>query len=122
MDKLNDLKLKLEQFQAKTAAKEEIKALIAIVLNLLKKSKEEFSSLTTENLKVIKDNIAYIEAFHEKQANTLDSKINTATGQFDANMAELKALIAKVQTIKPIDGVDGVNPDPKDVVPLVLAK
>src|SRR3990167_941732 len=122
MDKLNDLKLKLESFQARTAAKEEIKAFITLTLTLLKKSKEEFSNLSAENLKTIKDSIAYIEAFHTKQVNTLDGKINTATGQFDANMAELKALIAKVQTIKPIDGVDGVNPDPKDVVPLVLAK
>lgn len=122
MDKIEEIKNKISEFQAKSAAKEEIKAFVTLVLQVLKNSKDSFDKLTGENLQTIKDSIAFIEAFHEKQSKLLDIKINTATGQFDADLALLKALIAKVKTIKPKNGVDGINPDPNDVVPLVIAK
>ena len=122
MDKIEELKNKIESFQAKSAAKEEIKAFIQLVVGLLKNSKESFDKLSNENKQTIKDAIAYLEKFHEEQINSHDAKTNAMMGSFDAQVALLKGMIAKVKTIKPVDGIDGHNPDPEEVVPLVLAK
>lgn len=119
MDKIDKLKKLLELSQNDTITPKEVEQFLTMVLGFIKKSKDEFESLSAENLKTIKDCVAYLEG---KFTNTLDDKINTATGQMEANVSELKALIAKVKTIKPVDGIDGVNPDPEDVVPLVLAQ
>src|SRR3990167_7297807 len=120
VDKLNDLKKRIEEIQTKSLVAGDIKAFITLVLSVVNKTKEELANLSQENIKVIKDSIAYIEEFHEKQANTLDGKINTATGQFDANLALLKALLVKVEAIKATpgkdgrDGVDGIGIDGKN--------
>lgn len=119
MDKIDKLKKLLELSQNDTITPKEVEQFLTMVLGFIKKSKDEFESLSAENLKTISDCVAYLEG---KFTNTLDDKINVATGQMEANVSELKALIAKVKTIKPVDGIDGVNPDPEDVVPLVLAK
>ena len=119
MDKIDKLKKLLELSQNDTITPKELEQFLTMVLGFIKRSKEEFETLSAENLKTIKDCVDYLEG---KFTNTLDDKINVATEQMEANVSELKALIAKVKTIKPVDGVDGVNPDPEDVVPLVLAK
>jgi len=101
----------------------ELKQFLELVLGVIKTSKENFDKLSAENLQIIKKNIAYIEVFHEKHINTLKDEKNGMVGQFDASVAELKALIAKVQLLKP---TDGKNADEtkivEDVIPLVLAK
>ena len=120
MDKIEELKQKIEQFQAKTAAKEEIKAFITLVLAVLKNSKESFDKLTAENINTIKQGIAYIEEINAKAINSLDAKSNAVVGEFDAKLALVKALLAKVEAIKAtpgrdgLDGRDGVGIDGKD--------
>ena len=126
MDKIEQLKKKIEEFQAKSSAKEEIKAFITLVLSILKKAKDNFDSLTAENLQTIKESIAYIESINEKAINSIDDKTNAMVGQFDAKLALLKDLLTKVESIKAtpgkdgLDGLNGINPNPEDVVPFVL--
>lgn len=107
MDKLDEIKQKIEEIKAKSAVSGEMKQFITLVLSVIVKSKKEIENLSYENVQLLKDSIAYIEKNYESKEKILDTKINTAKGDFDANIATLKALIAKVKTIKPIDGVDG---------------
>lgn len=95
---------------------------ITRILEFLKNQKAEFSKLSAENLKTIKDSIAYIENVNDKAMNDINGKKNAMAGQFEGRIKEIKALIAKVKTIKPKDGIDGISPNPKDIVPLVLEK
>jgi hypothetical protein len=126
MDKINELQKKLTDFQAKSAAKEEIKTFVTLVLQVLKSSKDNFDKLTSENLQIIKDSIAFIEENNAKWLDIQDTKSNATLSQMEGKMNELKALIAKIKTIKaPVKGVDyfdGENPTPESVVPLVLSK
>lgn len=109
MDAIEKLKQKLTDFQAKSAVKEEIKALVTIVLGVLTKAKEEFTSLSVENLATIKQGIAYLEDFYSKQTDILDGKINTAKEQFSKDLTLLKSLITKVENIKATPGKDGID-------------
>lgn len=129
MDKLEEIKNKILEFQAKSAAKEEIQALVTLVLQVLKTSKENFDKLTTENIQTIKDSIDFIEESAKKWENTLDSKSNAVVGQFDAKLANINDLLAEVKALKVkpayipqkgVDYFDGINPNPEDVVPFVL--
>lgn len=122
MDKFEELKLKIDEAKTKSLVMGEMKAFVELMLSMVNKSKKEIADLSQENIKVIKQGIAQLEAFHEKQTKLLDDKTNVATGQFATDLASLKALIAKVKTIKPRDGIDGISPTPEEIVPLVLAQ
>lgn len=110
MDKLKQIQDKISEFQAKSAAKEEIKALVTLVLSVLKASKESFDNLTKENLATIQQAIQYIEQEHNKVINSVSQETKEAKLDFAKQVKELKDLISKVKTIKPIDGQDGYTP------------
>jgi len=122
MDKIDKLKKLLELSQNDTITPKEVEQFLTTVLGFIKKSKDSFDALSAENIQTIKDCVAYLEDYNKKHTDTIDAKINVATGQMEGKMSELKSLIEKVKTLKPADGKDGVSPDPEDVVPLVLAK
>lgn len=107
MDKLNEIKKKIEEMQTKSLVASDMKEFIKLVVLVVTKHKEELSNLSQKNIKIIEDSIAYIESINEKAINSHDTKTNVMVGQIDAKIAILKGLIAKVKTIKPIDGVDG---------------
>lgn len=121
-DKLDEIKKRIEEIQAKSAVASEMKAFVALVVAYVKKNKDEFADLSAENLQTIKDSIAYIEDNYTKWDKSLDTKINTATGKFERDMALLKGLIEKVKTVKPKDGVDGKDADETKIVEDVLSK
>ncbi len=122
MNELDKLKQKIDEAQTKSLLASDNKEFIKLVVSVVSEYKNDLASLSKENMKVIKDSIAYLEDFHAKNVNSNDAKTKAMVGQFDAKIALLKDLIAKVKTIKPKDGIDGTNPDPEEVVPLVLAK
>lgn len=120
--KLSKLKTMLEMVQNDTITPKQIEEFLKVALGVITKSKEEFANLSAENIKVVKDSIAYIESLNQKAINELDAKTNSMVGQFDAKLALLEGLTTKVESIKATPGQDGINPDPSEVVPLVLAK
>jgi len=115
MDKIDKLKKLLELSQNDTITPAEVQKFLEFVLQFITKSKTELQAISEENLKIVRDSIAFLEEFHKKQVNTLDSKINASLEQFKVNTSVLKGLINDVQTINAtpgrdgIDGVDGVD-------------
>jgi hypothetical protein len=122
MDKLEQLKQKIESIQAKSAVAPEMKQFITLVLSVIVKSKQELENLSDENIKTIKDSIAYIEKNYENKVSLLDEKINTAKGNFDTNIAIFKDLITELKSIKYKDGADGKDADEEVIVEKVLGK
>lgn len=123
MDKIEQLKLKLEEFQSKSAAKEEIKAFTKLVLYILKNHKDSFDKLSEDNLNTVKKSIAYLERSYKGDLNAFYNEKESLINEFNSQISTVKDLISKVKTIKPTDGKDGKdgkNPDPKDVAKLVL--
>jgi hypothetical protein len=107
MDKLTELKQKIETYQAKSVLAPELKAFATLILSVVKTAKDNFDSISKENLATIQESIAYIEAFHTKQSKLLDSKSNAMVGQFDAKYDLLKGMLEDIKKIKVVDGKDG---------------
>ena len=109
MDKIEELKRKIEGFQAKSAAKDEMKALITLVLGFLKRYKDYFDNISSENKKIINDTITYLQDINEEAIDTYRTKTDKVVNEFERNIATVKKLVAEVKATKPKDGRDGID-------------
>lgn len=107
MDKLEKLNKLLELMQNETMTPKEVEKFLTVVLQTIKKSKEDFQAISKENLNTIQQAVNYIDSEHSKVLKDVSQETFKATERFEKKLAELKDLIAKVKTIKPIDGIDG---------------
>lgn len=122
MDKLEELKKKIEQFQAKSAAKEEIQAFVTLAVGVLKKYKETFDSISSENLTQIKEVVDYLETQKGEILADVKSKTDKTVKSFDKKLKEAKDLLFEIQMIEVRDGVDGKDADEQKIVEEVLSK
>jgi len=125
MDKLAEIKKKIEEIQAKSAVSTEIRAFIELVLNVIKKSKDELTKLSEENIQVIRESIAYIEKNHENTLGVIKEEKDAMVGEFNANLTYVKQLLEEVKAIEVKDGEDGKDgedADPEEIIPLVLER
>lgn len=125
MDKLAEIKKKIEEIQAKSAVSTEIRAFIELVLNVIKKSKDELTKLSEENIQVIRESIAYIEKNHENTLGVIKEEKDAMVGEFNANLTSVKQLLEEVKAIEVKngeDGKDGEDADPEEIIPLVLER
>ncbi len=106
LDKYEQLKQKIDEAKTKSLVKEEMKAFAQLLISATNKSKEELAKLSDKNIQIIRDSIAYIEAFHEKQIKTIDEKTDIVRSEFDTKLATLKDIITEVKNSKPKDGKD----------------
>jgi len=119
-DKLQELKQKIETYQAKSVLAPELKAFATLILSVVKTAKENFDSISKENLATIQESIAYIEAFHDKHTKLLDSKSNAMVGQFDAKYDLLKGMLEDIKKIKATPGKNGKDADETLIIESVL--
>lgn len=122
MDKLEELKKKIEQFQAKSAAKEEIQAFVTLAVGVLKKYKETFDSISSENLTQIKEVVDYLETQKGEILADVKSKTDKTVKSFDKKLKEAKDLLLEIQMIEVRNGVDGKDADEQKIVEEVLSK
>lgn len=122
MEKIEKLKNLLELLQNDTVKPSDIKQFLEVVLGVIKKSKDEFDTLSKENLQTIQQSVDYIKKYGEDLTSKVSKEGDDLKSEFSNKIKELNALIEEVKNIEVKDGIDGVNPDPQDVVPLVLEK
>lgn len=125
MDKLADLKKKIEDIQAKSAVAGEMKAFIELVLGVIKKSKEEFSTISAENISIIKNTLNYLDSEHDKLLKTVSKERDGAVKDFENKLEEANKLIAEIKAIEVHDGAPGLpgkDADEEVIVEKVLAK
>lgn len=120
MDKLEELKQKIEQFQAKSAAKGEIQAFIILAVSVLKKYKETFESISSENLSQIKDVVDYLEKQKAEILTNVKGETTKASKNFANSLKEVKELLAEIKAIEVRDGEDGKDADEEKIVEEVL--
>lgn len=122
MDKLEEIKNKISEFQAKSAAKDEIKAFVALVIAFVKKAKDNFESLSDENLAQLKEAISYIETQKTEILSDVKGETARANKDFASSLREVKNLLAEVRAIKATPGLDGKDADEEKIVEEVLAR
>ena len=100
----------IETLQAKSAVAPELRAFATLFLKVLAEAKSDFSNISKENQAKIDQAFAYLEQEHVKLQNNVSQVTDSAKIDFENSLSEIKDLIKKIQTIKPIDGVDGYTP------------
>ncbi len=125
MDKLENLKKKIEEIQARSAVASDLKAFVEVILGVIKKSKQELHTISDENIATIKNTLKYLDSEHEKLLKNVRSETSEATKDFENKLAEANKLIAEIKAIEVKDGVDGApgkDADEEVIVEKVLAK
>lgn len=125
MDKLEEIKKKIEEIQARSVLAPELKQFATLILSIVKKSKDELTSLSAENIQKIQNALAQIEAQNTKLLSevtreTAESK-KDMSAEFSLKIEELKSLMAEIMLMKPKDGEDAVV-DEEQIVKDVLSK
>jgi len=105
MDKLDQLKKKIEEVQTKSLVASEMKAFITLVISVANESKEELLKLSDDNIQTIKDSISYIEENYSKQVDSLKNEKNSMVSDFNEKVDNLKALIKEAKNLKPLEKI-----------------
>lgn len=121
---LKQLKILAEVFDTdKIITSDEIEQVLKGILSIMNSFKKGNEELNSETRQVANDllqkTLAEYDAIKESVSQeTLQAGVKVAT-EFDSKIGEIKGLMEEVKSMKP---KDGVNPQPSDVVPLVLAQ
>lgn len=107
MDKLTELKKKIEEVQAKSAVASDMKAFIKLVLEVVAKAKEDFSKISTENKQILVDAINYIGKEHEKMMSNVSSETENAKQEMEQAVLGVKKLADEIKKMDFKDGKDG---------------
>jgi hypothetical protein len=126
MDKLDQIKQKIEELQAKSAAKKEIKIFTALMLTLVKKTKEDFNSLSSEKVqdiqKALNEALGYIQEEANNSLDTFKQENSKAKQDIEAKLEEANSFLKEVKNIKVIKPKDGKDADEEKIVEEVLSK
>lgn len=121
LEKLNKL---LEIIKDDTVKPSDIQKFLVVILDVIKKSKENFDNLSSENIKTIKDSISYLEENHKKWEVTQDDKTKSILNGFDAKISTIDALSKElkksIEEVKAIEIKDGQDADEEVIVAKVL--
>ena len=79
MDKLTELKSKIEEFQAKSAFASDMKSFMAIVLKIIKDTKDNVKDISDENQAKLDKVLAYLKAEHANLLENVDTQIQNVT-------------------------------------------
>lgn len=123
VNKLEKLTTLLTLLKDQTLTPSEVEKFLVMVIEAIKKSKEEFKTISTENLEQIKNALAYIYTEHSDILQKIDEKNVRFSTEVQKKIDKIQNLLYEIQSNPPKDGqdgADGINPDPKDIVPLVL--
>lgn len=120
MDNLEQIKQKIQEYQNKTAVTQDLKAFLTLVLTYIKTAKEEFSSLSSEQLGTIKEAVDYIETQKKVLLEDVTHETQVKTDEMKSLIAEVKDFLVEVKKIKATPGKDAEPVDYERIIGSVL--
>lgn len=118
--RIEKLKKFSQMFKNNIVSTDDIEKFLLFMIDFIKESKNNFESISAENLKVIASSIDYIKDLQLNTANDLSIKSNTLLGQIDTKINLLRSLIEEVKAIKSTPGQKGEDADEEIIVSKVL--
>ena len=91
-----------------------------LLIGIVKKSKEDLQATSQEQLTLLQEAFGYLDKRHTELLQSVTQETEQAKQDFSKEINTAKKLIEEIKAIEVKDGIDGVNPNPQDVVPLVL--
>ena len=109
MDKLEQIKQKIQEYQNKTAVTQDLKAFLTLVLNYIKTAKEDLSTISQEQFQTISEAINFMQKEHENITDTVLKDNRTTKQELTNLLSEAKTIVENVKKIKAIPGKDGLD-------------
>lgn len=116
MDKLERLSKIIKK---DTVSKTDVKDFLALILNFAKENKQNLDSLSKEYLQTIQETLQHIETNNQDYLSKVENESTNSKTEVKAQLKELKSLIKKAKSIKPVKGKDA---DEELIVDKVLEK
>lgn len=107
MDKLENLKKKIEEIQTKSLVANDMKAFIQLVLKVISDFKVEQQKLTTEQLNTIQQAISYIEKEYKTNSTSLEAQKSSVLKEIEKKVSEVNSRFEELKTLKVTPGKDG---------------
>lgn len=112
-DKLEKLNKILELVRQDTVTPKELEQFLSSVLDFIKKSKDNFDAISSENLKKIQDFLTYMEREHSEIMASVSQETSEIKKELESKIKEVSNLLEEVRTMKqipPEKGEDGYTP------------
>lgn len=124
---INNIQNNLDNLsKGKLLTNDELSRFIELVLNVIKQAKDDVTTTsketTQENVRKVQEAIQIVSEKHADALLEVRQLTNKQRKEHEARMVELSKLLNEVRAMEIKDGIDGINPDPEDVVPLVMAQ
>lgn len=125
MEKIDKLQQLMKLLQNDTITPQEVEKFLIMVVEVVKKAKDSFERISSENLAQVSEFLEYMQSEHERilsrSQNAIDIAENTLD-TFDAKLAEAKSLVAKLRIMEPKNGIDGKDADEEYIIAEVLSR
>ena len=109
MDKLKEIQNKISEIQAKSVVANDLKAFATLFLKVLKESKDDFNTISSENKAFINQTLAYLEQEHEKLKDNVSNETQKVKDELKSTLEEVKKLALEVKNSVPKDGNNGLD-------------
>jgi len=106
LEKLNKL---FSLIKEDTLTPKEVEQFLVMVLEVVKKSKAEFESLSKENLAIISESVEYIKQLGNTLDTDLSKKSATLLKKIEDKLTLVDKKISAIKSIKVKDGKDGLD-------------
>lgn len=113
MDKLEKLKQLLILTQNDTITPKQVQEFLTLVLNVVKKAKDNIDSVSQETKDTLNKALIYLEKEHNKlletvskETTSLDTKL---TKKLEKSISDMRVMCDEMMMAKPMDGKDGEN-------------
>lgn len=120
--KLEKLVQVLELLKNDTITPAEVEKFLVMVLDVVKKSKENMEVLSAQQLQHINSCVELIKKEHSSVKNEIESKNSKLCKEVEAQVAEVRKLAEEVKATEVRDGVDGKDADEEAIVEKLLER
>lgn len=123
IDRAEKLKNILVELNRDTVSPSDIQKFLELLIKTVSQIRNEFQTISKENLQEVANTLAYISVEHSDIIKKIDQKNVYFSTDVQKKIEQIQGMIDDIRANPPKDGVDGVdgnNPDPSEVVPLVL--
>jgi len=105
MDKLDELKKRIEEVQGKSLMASDMKSFITLVLSIVKKNKDELDSLSKEHIELIKKALDYITSEHKVVLSDLRKETSKQKKDFSLKIDEVKSILYDIKKLPPLEKI-----------------
>jgi hypothetical protein len=105
-----------------TVSNKDIVDFIGAIMTFSKENTEKIDSISKGYAKSLEQTVSYIDKNHAKVLDAIKGEKDSMVGDFELNLAIVKALVAEVKRMKRVKGKDGKDADEESIIQRVLTQ